>query len=60
MADILEILITFFLGVFGIHRMIKGHWLSGIVWLLTGGLFTIGWIIDVIWVIMGKPLFWPK
>jgi hypothetical protein len=47
-------------SAFGIYRFYKGHILSGIVWLLTGGLFTIGWLVDWIWVLLGKKLFWPK
>jgi TM2 domain-containing membrane protein YozV len=39
------ILLTF-LGLFGIHRMYMGKWLSGILYLLTGGLLGIGIIYD--------------
>ena len=39
------ILLTF-LGIFGIHRMYMGKWLTGILWLLTGGLFLVGWLWD--------------
>ena len=39
------ILHTFF-GVFGIHRMYMGKWISGVIYLLTGGLFLIGYIYD--------------
>lgn len=39
------ILLTFF-GIFGIHRFYMGKWLSGILYLLTGGLFLIGYIYD--------------
>ncbi len=39
------ILLTF-LGVFGVHRMFIGKWISGIVWLLTGGLFLVGYVYD--------------
>ena len=39
------ILLTF-LGVFGIHRFYLGKWISGIVWLLTGGLFLLGYLYD--------------
>ena len=35
-----------FLGAFGVHRMYMGKWLTGILYLLTGGLLTIGWIYD--------------
>ena len=39
------VLLTF-LGVFGIHRMYMGKWITGLVYLLTGGLFAIGYIYD--------------
>jgi TM2 domain-containing membrane protein YozV len=39
------VLLTF-LGVFGVHRMFIGKWLTGILWLLTGGLFTLGYVYD--------------
>lgn len=39
------ILLTF-LGVLGIHRMYMGKWLTGILYLLTGGLFLVGVLYD--------------
>jgi TM2 domain-containing membrane protein YozV len=39
------ILLTF-LGIFGIHRMYMGKWLTGILYLLTGGLLGLGIIYD--------------
>jgi TM2 domain-containing membrane protein YozV len=39
------ILLTF-LGIFGIHRIYIGKYLTGILWLLTGGLFLVGWLYD--------------
>jgi TM2 domain-containing membrane protein YozV len=33
-------------AVFGLHRMYMGKWLSGIVYLLTGGLFLVGILYD--------------
>jgi len=39
------ILLTF-LGIFGIHRMMMGKWLTGILYLLTAGLFGLGYLYD--------------
>ncbi|MEJ2515510.1 MAG: NINE protein [Gammaproteobacteria bacterium] len=39
------ILLTF-LGVFGIHRFYMGKWLTGLLWLLTGGLLLLGVLYD--------------
>ncbi|MGV8918532.1 MAG: NINE protein [Pseudomonas sp.] len=39
------ILLTF-LGVFGVHRMYQGKWITGIIYLLTGGLFLVGVLYD--------------
>lgn len=43
--NIAWILLTF-LGLFGIHRFYQGKWISGILYLLTGGLFMVGIIYD--------------
>lgn len=37
-----------FLGIFGIHRFYQGKWLTGILYLLTGGLFLLGWLYDLL------------
>ncbi len=39
-------LLLAFLGVFGIHRMYMGKWLTGFLYLLTGGFLLIGYIYD--------------
>ena len=40
------VLLTF-LGLFGIHRFYMGKWVTGIVYLLTGGIFGIGYLYDL-------------
>ncbi len=39
-------LLLTFLGVLGVHRMYQGKWLTGILYLLTGGLFLVGVLYD--------------
>ena len=39
------ILLTF-LGLFGVHRMYMGKWITGILYLLTGGIFLLGVLYD--------------
>jgi TM2 domain-containing membrane protein YozV len=43
--NIAWILLTF-LGIFGIHRFYLGKWITGILYLLTGGLLLLGIIYD--------------
>ena len=39
------ILLTF-LGFLGIHRMYMGKWVTGLIYLLTGGVFALGYLYD--------------
>ena len=40
-------LLLMFLGLFGIHRFYLGKWVTGIIYLISGGLFGIGWLYDL-------------
>lgn len=35
-----------FLGLLGIHRFYLGKWITGLLWMVSGGLFGIGWLYD--------------
>jgi TM2 domain-containing membrane protein YozV len=39
-------LLQVFLGPLGLHRFYMGKWISGLVYLFTGGLVGIGWVYD--------------
>lgn len=47
------LLLCIFLGYIGIHRFYAGKIGTGILYLLTGGLFGIGWIVDIILIATG-------
>lgn len=40
-------LLLAFLGLLGFHRFYLGKWITGLLYLLTGGLFLIGWLYDL-------------
>lgn len=40
-------LLWFFLGFFGAHRFYLRQTGTGLLWLFTGGLFLVGWIVDL-------------
>jgi TM2 domain len=41
------------LGYLGVHRFYVGKLASGILWFFTGGLFVVGWLIDIIMIANG-------
>lgn len=46
-------LLQTFLGVLGLHRFYLRKWFTGLLWLLTGGLFLVGWLYDF-WTLNGQ------
>ena len=36
-----------FFGLCGLHRLYVGRWISGVLWLMTGGLCGVGQVIDL-------------
>ena len=53
MSKTAAILLTFFLGGLGVHRFLAGKIGTGVLWLITGGVFGIGWVVVFIKVCMG-------
>lgn len=49
-----RLLIVIFLGIFGVHKFIDKDYKMGLIYLFTGGLCGIGWIVDIIKEIIGK------
>ena len=53
-SRLVALLLCFFLGVLGIHRFYVGKVGTGILWLITGGVFGIGALVDFIMIIVGN------
>ncbi len=51
---LVTLLLAIFLGGLGVHRFYSGKIGTGILWLLTGGLLGIGWLVDVIMIAVGS------
>lgn len=52
-SRIIAFLLCFFFGLLGVHRFYVGKVGTGVLWLLTGGLFGIGALIDLFVIIFG-------
>lgn len=52
------LLLCLFLGIFGIHNFYLGKYIKGTIYLLTCGLFGIGWFIDLMLIVCGKATDW--
>ena len=55
---LVNLILTIFLGwlVQGINRILRGKVIIGIIWIFTGGLFGIGWLIDIITMLLYKKI----
>lgn len=51
---IVALLLCIFLGPLGIHHFYVGRIGMGLLFLLTGGIFGLGWIIDIIKIAVGS------
>lgn len=50
---LITLLLAIFLGMFGVHRFYVGKVWTGIIYLLTAGLFGVGYIVDIAFIILG-------
>ena len=55
---IIRLILTVFFGplVQGINRILRGKTLVGLLWIITGGVFAIGWIIDIFTMLTKKDI----
>ena len=40
----------------GVNRVLRGKLIIGILWIITGGIFGIGWVIDIITMLLQKDI----
>lgn len=52
-SKVTALLLCIFLGGIGVHRFYVGKTGTGILYLLTGGVFGIGWIVDIFSIAFG-------
>ena len=55
---LVNLILTIFLDplVQGINRILRGKVIIGIIWIFTIGLFGIGWLVDIITMILHKDI----
>lgn len=54
-SRIVDLILCFLLGYFGIHKFYEGKVGMGILYIFTVGLFGIGWLVDLLVILIGKP-----
>jgi len=55
-SRVLALLLCIFFGIWGVHRFYVGKVGTGVLYVFTGGLFLVGWIIDIIRLASGEFL----
>lgn len=53
-SRLISLLLAIFLGGLGIHRFYVGKVGTGLIWMFSGGLCGIGWIIDIVMIAVGS------
>jgi len=55
---LVKLILTIFFDplVMGINRILRGKVIIGILWILTIGIFGIGWLIDIITMLIRKDI----
>ncbi len=53
-SRLLALLLCVFLGYVGAHRFYVGKVWTGMLWLLTGGILGVGYVSDIVALIMGR------
>ena len=51
---LVALLLCIIVGTLGVHRFYVGKIGTGILWLLTGGCFLVGWIVDIVMIANGS------
>lgn len=55
---LVNLILTIFFDpvVQGINRILRGRIIIGLIWIFSGGLFGIGWLIDIVTMLLNKDI----
>ena len=53
-SRMVALLLAIFLGMLGAHRFYVGKWGTGLIWLFTLGILGVGWIVDIVRIVIGS------